>query len=274
MTGIEHIRSAFEAARRADRAAFCPYLPIGFPTYETSLDVIEAAARAGADLMELGVPFSDPLADGPTIQAATQVALGNGVTLARCLDAVAALRGRGVAIPFTLMGYYNPILSLGVETFCRRAAEVGADAVLVPDLPPEEGEPLRRECRENGLAMPYLLAPTSTAERIHLVLRQSSGFVYLVSVTGITGARDHLPSDLADFVNRVRSMADQSLDAKHLPIIVGFGISTSEQVATVGSLADGVVVGSLLVRVTDEAADPAQAVAEAMRKLGGGLTAA
>lgn len=273
MRGIERIGNTFEAARRAGRAAFCPYLPIGFPTYETSLDVIEAAAKAGADLMELGVPFSDPLADGPTIQAATQRALENGTTVVRCLEGVASLRQRGVTTPFMLMGYYNPILTHGIEAFCRHAAEAGADGLIVPDLPPEEGEPLARACRENGLALAYLLAPTSTPARIRLVLCQSSGFVYLVSVIGITGARQQLSPDLADFVKRVRSAADASGKAGRLPIVVGFGISTPEQVAAVGKMADGVIVGSLLVRIVGEAEDPVQAVAAAIRRLLGNRSA-
>jgi tryptophan synthase alpha chain len=232
-----------------DRAALMPYFTIGYPNYDLSLDVIEACVEAGADLMELGIPFSDPLADGPTIQHSTQVALKNGVNVARCLDAVETLRQRGVEIPLILMGYINPIIAYGVEKFVVKAAEVGVNGFIIPDLPPDEAVEMETYCQQQGLDMVYLLPPNSTDDRIRSVSEHSSGFVYLVSVTGITGARDTLPLTLTEFVQRMRAATKKSL-------AVGFGISTPEQTAAVGQIADGVIVGSALVKAVSQAENP------------------
>lgn len=245
-SGVQRIATAFERARAENRAALIPYLSLGYPTPETSLALAEAAIAAGADLLELGVPFSDPLADGPVIQRAAHVALQGGMTVARCLEMAHSLRQRGIVVPLIFMGYYNPILAYGAEAFCRACCEAGVDGLIVPDLPPEEGGELERACETYGLALVYLLAPTSTPERIRLVSERSQGFVYLVSVTGITGPRERLPVDLGAFVRRVREATDK-------PLAVGFGISTPEQAGQVAALADGVVVGSALVRLAEEA---------------------
>jgi tryptophan synthase alpha chain len=231
------------------RAALMPYFTIGYPDYQTSLDVIEACVAAGADLMELGMPFSDPLADGPTIQHSTQVALENGITVARCLEAVAELRSREVAIPLILMGYINPILSYGLGKFVADAAQAGASGFIIPDLPPEEAGEMQSHCRQQGLDLVFLLSPNSSDERVRFVTGQSSGFVYLVSVLGITGERASLPTELAQFVKRVRAQTDK-------PLAVGFGISTPDQAAAVGQVADGVIVGSALVKAAGQADDP------------------
>ena len=231
------------------RAALMPYFTIGYPDYQTSLDVIEACMAAGADLMELGMPFSDPLADGPTIQHSTQVALENGITVARCLEAVAELRSREVAIPLILMGYINPILSYGLGKFVADAAQAGASGFIIPDLPPEEAGEMQSHCRQQGLDLVFLLSPNSSDERVRFVTGQSSGFVYLVSVLGITGERASLPTELAQFVKRVRAQTDK-------PLAVGFGISTPDQAAAVGQVADGVIVGSALVKAAGQADDP------------------
>jgi tryptophan synthase alpha chain len=233
-------------------AVLMPYFTIGYPDYETSLDVIEACVEAGADLMELGVPFSDPLADGPTIQHSTQIALENGITAKQCLEAVAELRSRGVKIPLILMGYINPVLAYGLEKFVTDAAESGASGFIIPDLPPDEGGALRELCQEHGLDLIFLLSPNSSDDRIQFVTEQSSGFVYLVSVLGITGERKALPVELAQFVERVRAQTNKSL-------AVGFGISTPEQAAGVGEIADGVIVGSALVKAAGRADDPVEA---------------
>jgi tryptophan synthase alpha chain len=222
-----------------------PYFTLGYPTPETSLDIVRAAVAGGADLLELGVPFSDPLADGPVIQRATHVALQQGMTVDRCLKMAQDLRRREIVIPLILMGYYNPILAYGQETFCRACRQAQVDGLIVPDLPPEEGDGLESACREHGLALIYLLAPTSTPARIRLVTERSLGFVYLVSVTGITGARDRLSSDLSAFVGRVRAATDK-------PLAVGFGISNPAQASQVANLADGVIVGSALVRLAED----------------------
>jgi tryptophan synthase alpha chain len=246
LSGVQHIAAIFAQARAEGRAALMPYLTLGHPTPETSPALIEAAVAAGADLLELGVPFSDPLADGPTIQRATYEALQQGMTVAACLDMVAGLRARGIATPFLFMGYYNPILAHGETAFCHACRTAGVDGLIVPDLPPEEGGTLEEACRQHGLALVYLLAPTSPPARVRLVAGRSQGFIYLVSVTGITGARDRLPTDLAAFVGRVRAETGK-------PLAVGFGISTPEQARQVAALADGVIVGSAVVRLAAEA---------------------
>ena len=251
MAQVTNLSEAFSK----EAAALMPYFTIGYPDYATSLDVIEACVEAGADLMELGVPFSDPLADGPTIQHSTQLALENGITVKHCLEAVAELRVRGVAIPLILMGYINPILAYGLEKFVTEASQVGVSGLIVPDLPPDEGGELRLLCQQHGLDLIFLLSPNSSKERIQYVTEQSSGFVYLVSVLGITGERKALPVELAEFVNRVRTQTDK-------PLAVGFGISTPEQAAAVGKIADGVIVGSALIKAAGQTADPVVAARE------------
>jgi tryptophan synthase alpha chain len=241
MTGITRIESTFQNARDAHRAVFMPYQPMGFPNRGQTLEIIRALGEEGAELFEIGIPHSDPLADGPTIQTATYTALTQGTTVADCLEMVRELRVGGMTQPFCAMTYFNPLFAYGVERFVADAAAAGIDGLIVPDLPPEEAEELEAACRRAGLATIYLLAPTSTDERIRLVARHATGFIYLVSVTGITGARTELPPDLAEFVQRVRSHAD-------LPLAVGFGIATGAQAAAVAELADGVIVGSALVK--------------------------
>jgi tryptophan synthase alpha chain len=256
MAQATKISEAFEKGS----AAFMPYFTIGYPDYATSLDLVEACVEAGADLMELGVPFSDPLADGPTIQHSTQVALENGITVKHCLEAVAELRSRGVTIPLILMGYINPMLAYGLEKFVAETAESGASGFIVPDLPPDEGETLRALCQQHGLDLIFLLSPNSSAERIRFVTEQSSGFVYLVSVLGITGERQALPVELSKFVERVRAQTDK-------PLAVGFGISTPEQAAAVGEIADGVIVGSALIKAAGQADEPVGAAGEFVKTL-------
>lgn len=241
-------------------AALMPYFPLGFPDADTSLDVITAMSEAGADAFEIGLSFSDPLADGPVIQHATQVALEQGITVKRALEMIAELRARGVTQPFLVMGYYNPLLAYGLERFVDEAAAAGADGFIVPDLPPEEADDLDRLCREHGLGLIYFLAPTSTDERVKLVAEKAQGFIYLVSIAGITGARLQVASGLRDFVGRIRK-------ATSTPIAIGFGVSAPEQAGEVSRLADGVIVGSKLVDVVDRAEDKPQAAAEFIREL-------
>jgi tryptophan synthase alpha chain len=265
MNGLEHIAAAFAAAKKQGRAALMPYFTLGYPTPEVSLDIIEAIAAAGADLIELGVPFSDPLADGPTIQHSTQIALEQGVNAAQCLEMVADLRARGVTQPLMLMGYINPILAFGVERFVTIATAAGADGFIVPDLPPEEAGKLEGVCQARERALVYLLAPTSPPERIRLLASRTSGFLYLVSLVGVTGAREALASHLEDFVLRARKVA-------HTPLAVGFGISTPEQARAVGQLADGVIVGSALIKAAGQAEDPPKVASEFVRALRAGLS--
>ncbi|MBK9096174.1 MAG: tryptophan synthase subunit alpha [Anaerolineae bacterium] len=239
-TGLGHVEAIFAAARREGRAVFMPYLVIGHPDAETSLALVEALVAVGTEMFELGVPFSDPLADGPVIQRATQHALEQGVTLAGCLAAVRELRRRGISAGFNLMGYVNPLLAYGLERFCADATAAGVDGVIVPDLPPEENGELAAACSRHGLALIRFLAPTSTAARVQAVTQQAEGFLYLVSLTGVTGAREALPVDLAAFVARVRA-------ATTVPLAVGFGISTPAQAHAVAQIADGVIVGTAIV---------------------------
>ncbi len=261
MTGLERIQAVFAKAKQEKRAAFMPYHAMGYPSRAATLEMITALAEEGADLFEIGIPHSDPLADGPTVQTATYTALTQGTTVADCLAMVREVRARGVTAPFCAMTYYNPLFAYGLDRFVQDAVAAGIDGLIVPDLPPEEADELEAFCRTAGLATVYLLAPTSTEERIRQVAARATGFIYLVSVTGITGARSELPPDLARFVERVRRHTD-------LPLAVGFGIGTREQAAAVAGFADGVIVGSALVKAAGEADGLA-----AVRQLGAELAA-
>jgi tryptophan synthase alpha chain len=246
------ITKTFERLGRDGRTALMPYLTMGYPEVESALELVPAIAQAGADLVELGVPFSDPLADGATIQASSQRALENGMTLELCLEQAATLRERGTKVPFVMMGYYNPIFQMGIETFAYRAAQAGVDGAIVPDLPPEEANGLRTALHTRGIDLVFLLAPTAGEARVRTVASLSSGFLYLVSLVGVTGARDSLPADLEAFVTRARS-------ATHLPLAIGFGIGTPKQAARVARIADGVIVGSALIKTIGTSARPAEA---------------
>jgi len=243
-----------------DHAALMPYFPLGFPDAETSLDVIVAISEVGADAFEIGLSFSDPLADGPVIQHATQIALEKGITVKQSLAMIAELRSRGVTQPFLVMGYFNPLLAYGLERFVEDAAAAGADGFIVPDLPPEEADDLDRLCRARGLGLIYFLAPTSTDDRVQLIAEKAQGFIYLVSIAGVTGAQTQVASGLSDLVGRIRK-------ATSTPIAIGFGVSTPEQAGEVSQIADGVIVGSALVQVVDRAADKPQAAAQFVRAL-------
>ena len=263
MTGVEHglpaIAAMFAAARAKQRAAFLPYFPIGYPSYAESLDAITTLAELGADGFEIGVPFSDPLADGPVIQAATQTALSNGITVRRCLDAVRELRLRGVMQPMLLMSYLNPLLAYGPGAFVTDAKAAGADGVIIPDLPVEEAAEWSAACRRHNLAQILFLAPTSNAARIEAVAAHASGFLYLVSVTGVTGARSDLPPDIASFIARVRARAGA------LPLVLGFGISSAAHVRQIEQLTDGFIVGSALVKAAQGGVAGVRAFATELR---------
>ncbi len=242
---INRIGSIFTAGQRP---ALIAYLTVGYPSVAATLEVVPVLAKAGCDIIELGIPFSDPLADGPTIQSASAAALTNGVTPAVCLDVAAELR-RTVDLPLLFMTSYNPVLRYGVEEFCVAGARAGIDGLIVPDLPPDEINDLDAASERYGLDMIYLLAPTSTEQRIRLVAERTHGFIYLVSLLGLTGARSSLPEELEDLVARVRRYAT-------VPICVGFGIATHEQAKRVGRVADGVIVGSRLVQLVSDDASP------------------
>ncbi|WP_376792213.1 tryptophan synthase subunit alpha, partial [Thermoflexus sp.] len=218
------------------------YWPVGYPDLETSIRVVAALAQAGADLIELGVPFSDPLADGPVIQRATQRALENGVRTPHVLEAAARLRAMGVRQPLCLMTYVNPILAYGISRFLGEAVRVGVNGLIVPDLPLEEAEELRAAAGAADLAWVPLAAPTTSDERLARIAASATGFLYLVSVTGITGARDQLPMDVIVQLRRARRMANG------VPVALGFGISRPEHVRALASEADGLVIGSALIQ--------------------------
>lgn len=262
-TGTERITAAFTQAQQQQTAALMPYFTLGYPDADTSLAIIEAIAPY-SDLLELGVPFSDPLADGPTVQHSTQVSLENGTTTASCLAMVRELRQRGVQTPIMLMGYVNPILAYGEANYVRDAAAAGADGFIVPDLPPEEAEALQTLTADAGLSLVHFLAPTSNEARIDRVTAQARGFIYLVSVTGVTGARRQVQADLADFVNRVRAKTA-------VPLAVGFGISNPTQAAEVGQVADGVIVGSALINAVNAAEEKVATAVQFVQALRAGL---
>jgi tryptophan synthase alpha chain len=224
--------------------ALIAYITVGYPTIDATLKVVPLLADSGCDIVELGIPFSDPLADGVTIQKSSFHALQNGVTPQICLE-VARELSRKVNIPLVFMTYFNPVFSYGLEAFCAAGAGSGISGLIIPDLPPEEGSELEAISRRQGLDLIYLLAPTSTEERIKLVTDRSRGFIYLVSVTGVTGVRDRMPANLEAFVARVRKVATQ-------PLCVGFGVSTPEQAQRIAKVADGVIVGSRIIQLLDK----------------------
>ncbi|MGH2348875.1 MAG: tryptophan synthase subunit alpha [bacterium] len=236
--------ATFAQLRAAGRRAFIPFVVAGDPDLAATERAARALVRAGADLLEVGVPFSDPIADGPVNQRAAHRALLQGVTLADVLDLARRLRPE-VTVPVVLLSYYNPILRYGLDRFCTDAAAAGVDGVVVPDLPPEEADGLIAAARPAGVDTIFLLAPTSTDERIRLVADRSTGFIYCVSLTGVTGVRERLSADLDGLVGRIKRLTAT-------PVCVGFGVSTPDQARAVAGVADGVIVGSALVAVLEQ----------------------
>jgi tryptophan synthase alpha chain len=254
LTGEARIGAAFEAAKDEGRAALMPYMMAGYPDRETSLAVAEAYVDAGADLIELGVPFSDPLADGPTIHDAATVALGAGATFATALE---VCRSVGERVPVVLMAYANMVFAHGgAAEFARMALAAGAAGAIVPDLPLGEAEDVRGEFGEQGLALVPLVAPTTAPERRARICAVARGFVYVVATVGTTGERAEVPPALAELVAATKADAAT-------PVAVGFGIGTAAQAAEVGRIADGVIVGSRLVRAAGEGGSP-QGAADAV----------
>ena len=236
----DRIAAAFAAARERGGAALVTYVMAGDPDLDTSREMALACAAGGADVLEIGMPFSDPIADGKTIQAAGERSLAAGTGIADCLRLAARVR-RETSAAIALMGYVNPVLAFGEERFLDGCVKAGVDAVILPDLPPEEAGSFRAAAAARGVKVVFLLAPTSTPERIRAACAAATGFVYFVSVTGVTGARTSLPKDLGARVAAVRN-------ASPVPVVVGFGVGTPEQARAVGRIADGVVVGSAIVQ--------------------------
>ena len=244
---MNRIAQTFDDLQRRGRKALIPYITAGDPNLETTRRLVLELEQRGADIIELGVPFSDPVADGPTIQRASLRALQRGTTLHEIVRTVGMIR-KSSLIPIVLMTYYNPILAYGVQTFCREAARAGVDGVIVPDLPPEEAEDLTAACREQGIASIFLVSPTSTAERMTIVDQHTTGFVYCVSLTGVTGARHALAEGVDTFLATVRAHTTR-------PLAIGFGIATPEHARDAARLADGVIVGSAIIDVMERCAN-------------------
>ena len=234
------IDTRFRALKEEGRTALVPFVTVGFPDVETSQALAEVIVESGGDLLELGIPFSDPLAEGLTVQKTSFRALEHGVNLDTSLEVVRHLRDKGVEAPLIFMGYYNPFLRYGVDAFVREAHDAGLDGVIVADLPTEESGPFKKLCDGAGIYLIPLLAPTSTDQRIARACKDANGFIYCVSLTGVTGARNALAGDLPELVRRIRLHTD-------LPVLMGFGISSREHVEAVGRFADGAVVGSALL---------------------------
>jgi tryptophan synthase alpha chain len=238
------IASTFDRARSEHRAALIPFLTVGYPTMDASKELILAIAEGGADLIEIGIPFSDPLADGATVQRASQVALDNGASLATGFELAAFARANGVEIPIVFMGYVNPFLQYGIERLAADSARIGVDGFIMPDLPIEESDDFRLPLAEHGVDLIYMIAPTSTDRRIAQVAERASGFVYCVALTGVTGARDNLADNLGPYIEKVRSRVET-------PLAIGFGISTPDHVRQAAAIGDGVVVASALINYLD-----------------------
>ena len=239
---MNRIESVFKKLENK-RAAFIPFIVAGDPDLKTTEALVLKMAECGADIIELGVPFSDPLADGPTIQTASQRALKNGVNLKEIFRM--AERLKGISTPLVLMTYFNPVFQYGLKSFAEDCHRHGIDGVIIPDLPPEEAGPWIREASRFELDTIFLIAPTSPPDRIRLASRCSRGFLYYVSVTGVTGARGKLPDELEAAIGQIRKYSQK-------PVAVGFGISTPEQVKEVSRVADGVIVGSAIVKLIEE----------------------
>ena len=234
--------------KQINHKALIAYVTVGYPNIEATLKVVPLLADCGCDIVELGIPFSDPMADGATIQHASFKALENGVNTERCLD-IAKKLNKNTNVPLVFMTYYNPVYQYGLKKFCSDCVAAGIDGLIIPELPPEEGDELGNLASKSGVDIIYLLAPTSAEERIKLVARKSRGFIYLVSIAGVTGTRSELPPDLGKFIFKVKQFAK-------LPVCVGFGISTPKQAAQVAKTADGVIIGSKLIQLleTDDTA--------------------
>lgn len=241
------IDAKLASLKKAGRKALVLYTTAGFPDVKKSMAIVRGIAKAGADIIELGVPFSDPLADGPTIQRSSFQALRNGVTLDTCLNMLRRLRGEGgLDTPMIFMGYYNPLLQYGPERFAGDASAAGLDGLIVADMPTEEVSPLAKVCSPKGIHIIPLLAPTSTDERIAAACKSANGFIYCISITGVTGARAGFSANISSLVERIRRHTS-------LPVLIGFGVSTREHVKAVNAVADGVVIGSALINAIEKA---------------------
>jgi tryptophan synthase alpha chain len=250
---MSRIGPAFDRLKSEGRLGLIAYLTVGYPSLAATPELVEAVANAGADLIELGIPFSDPLADGRTIQASSQAALKGGAGVSAALE-VASQARRRTGVPLLFMTYINPVLAFGLDRFCRAAAEAGIDGLIVPDVPPEEAGQLRSCAHQAGLDVVFFVAPTSTEARIQAACAAASGFVYCIAVTGITGARESLDPTVLPLIARVRRHTD-------LPVVVGFGLSRSDHLQALKGKADGAIIASALLDAIGRSPDQAVAAA-------------
>ena len=262
---MNRIDKKFQELRDRGARAFMPYLCAGDPTPELTAKLLLTLEAAGADLIELGVPFSDPIADGPTVQRASERALTHNISLQQILEMVSSLR-KQTDIPIALMSYYNPIFRMGEAAFCKAAQAAGVDGLIVPDLPPEQAQQLLEIAPRYNLATIFLAAPTSPPERMQLIASVSTGFIYCVSVTGVTGARAMLSDEIAPMITELRKHTDK-------PISVGFGVSTPEQATQVAQIADGAIVGSAIINVVEENMDDEAKLLAAVKQFASDLAA-
>jgi len=242
---MNRINKVFNKLKELNRPALITYVCAGDPDLDTTYNMVMELEKAGADIVELGIPFSDPIADGPTIQRAAQRALSCGTNLSNILDMVTKLRAV-TQIPIVLMGYYNPFLAMGLNEFIERASMSGVDGLIIPDIPPDEADEIIKKAKEKELSTIFLLAPTSTESRINLVSSISTGFIYFVSVTGVTGARNSQSFNIEKYIKNIKSKTDK-------PVCVGFGISNTTQIQQIAQYgADGIIVGSAFVNIIEE----------------------
>jgi len=243
---MNRVKNLFKSTTENDRAALSMYLTAGYPNLDASYSIIKSAIDAGVDIVELGIPYSDPLADGTTIQNASTAALSNGVTLQDCIDLAVLLREASPNTPIVLMGYYNPFLQYGIDNLSKECGLAGVDGLIVPDLPPEESDILQDALNLHGLDLIYLLAPTSEPDRVEQVIRRTTSFIYCVSLSGVTGARSTIEEDGLELVRKVKQSTE-------FPVALGFGISTPSHVREAASVADAVIIGSAFVdKINDD----------------------
>ncbi|HHI03149.1 MAG: tryptophan synthase subunit alpha [Candidatus Zixiibacteriota bacterium] len=260
------ITHAFEKCRKDKRTALMPYLTAGYPDDRTFVMILGEMIKAGADMIEIGIPFSDPLADGKTIQSSSQTALHNGTNLDRIFRQLRKLESR-YEVPLIIMSYYNPVLQYGLSKFLKKSISIGGRGLIIPDIIPDEGTAIEKCCRRSGVDLIYLLAPTSNAQRRRLIIDRSRGFIYLISVAGVTGARKNLPKYLNRWIARIKKES-------RLPVCVGFGISDLSQAQSVARVADGVIIGSAVIDIIKKSSGSHQAVSKTgrfIRKIREGL---
>ncbi len=240
MSPADRIANVFAAGREAGRPLLVPFITAGYPTATATVPIVTALVAAGADMIEIGMPFSDPLADGPTIQRSSEIALRNGMTVRKTLESVRQIRAAGTDAPLILMGYCNPLYAYGIDAFLKAAAQAGVDGLIIADMPPDEANEFLAGCKTAGVSLTFLVAPNAPDDRVRKVDAASTHFSYCVTVTGVTGARSDVEGRTVDFLQRMRRLATK-------PFVVGFGVKKPEHVAALGPHADGVVVGSAII---------------------------